>query len=315
MGFSERQIHASQTGAALCMRHEPASDGAIGVIHILHGLAEHSERYDAFARQLSQSGFHVYAHDHRGHGFTEAPGAPLGSFDSGGEGARLVLADIASIHDHVADAHPGLPVLLFGHSMGGTIALRYAFEHPESLTGVAAWNASLITGLLGRAGMWILAWERFRLGSDVPSRLLPRLTFGEWAKSVKSRRTEFDWLSRDPAAVDAYVADPLCGWPASVGMWRDVQEMALTVTDMTNAPEAARRLPWHLLGGGRDPATMFGKAVTAQVNRMRAAGFDDVTLELLPEMRHETLNEIDRDEAIAPLIRWFTAKAVSQASV
>jgi len=306
MGFAERQTHESATGAALTLRHEPAKGQAIGIVHILHGLAEHSARYEAFAQALSAAGFHVYAHDHRGHGFTQAPGAPAGSFDTGGDGPRLVLADIGSIHDHIAAAQPGLPVFLFGHSMGGTVALAYAFRHADRLAGCVAWNASLTAGLAGRAAKAVLGWERFRLGSDVPSALLPKLTFGAWAKSVKDRRTEFDWLSRDSTIVDAYIADPLCGWQASVGMWSDILDMVFEVTDVRNTSAEARRLPYHLLGGGRDPATEFGKTVKAQAECMRKVGFDDVTLELRPEMRHETLNEIGREEAIAALLDWFT---------
>ncbi|TIS06539.1 MAG: alpha/beta hydrolase, partial [Mesorhizobium sp.] len=73
----------------------------------------------------------------------------------------------------------------------------------------------------------ILGWERMRLGSDVPSRLLPKLTFQAWGKAVPNHRTLFDWLSRDPVEVDKYIADPLCGWDASVSMWRDVVNLAL----------------------------------------------------------------------------------------
>ncbi len=302
----------SATGAALTLRHEPAKGQAIGIVHILHGLAEHSARYEAFAQALSAAGYHVYAHDHRGHGFTQAPGAPAGSFDTGGDGPRLVLADIGSDpRPHCSGASRPSGLILFGHSMGGTVALAYAFRHADRLAGCVAWNASLTAGLAGRAAKAVLGWERFRLGSDVPSALLPKLTFGAWAKSVKDRRTEFDWLSRDLTIVDAYIADPLCGWQASVGMWSDILDMVFEVTDVRNTSAEARRLPYHLLGGGRDPATEFGKTVKAQAERMRKVGFDDVTLELRPEMRHETLNEIGREEAIAALLDWLRAKATA----
>lgn len=310
MGFSERQIHASSTGAALCLRHEAAAGEARGIVHILHGLADHSERYGELARLLAEAGYHAYAHDQRGHGFTEAPGAPQGVFDSGGRGAELVIEDIVSVQDRIVGEHPGLPLFLFGHSMGGTFALAHSYRHAERLAGVAAWNASLIADFFSdRGGKLLLAWERFRLGSDVPSFLMPRLTFGLWAMSVKDRRTEFDWLSRDPAAVDAYLADPLCGWPASVGMWRDIMTLVSEAADPSSASAQARRLPYHLLGGGRDPATKFGRTIVAQEKRMRAAGFEDVAVEIVPEMRHETLNEIGREPVIAGLTKWLNVKA------
>lgn len=308
MGYSERQIHASSTGAALCLRHEPATGDPRGVVHVLHGLADHSERYEGFAKFLSSAGYHVYAHDHRGHGFTEAPGAPAGVFDSGGRGAELVLEDIVSLHDMIEAAHPGLPLFLFGHSMGGIISMAYSLRHAERLRGAAVWNANLTDGPLFQLGKLILAWERFRLGSDVPSMILPKLTFDAWAGSVKDRRTDFDWLTRDPAIVDAYIADPLCGWPASVGMWCDLFALVSKGTDVANAPEAARRVPYNLVGGGRDPATSFGKAVTAQAERLRRNGFRDVTSHVYPEFRHETLNETGRDDAVRSFLDWLEAK-------
>ena len=133
MAFHDKKTLESATGAALCMRHETAQGEPIGVVHILHGLAEHSARYGAFAQALSRAGYHVYAHDHRGHGFTHAPGAPEGVFDAGGHGADLVLEDVASIHDMIEATHPGLPLALFGHSMGGIIAMAYALRNPERL--------------------------------------------------------------------------------------------------------------------------------------------------------------------------------------
>jgi len=308
MGFSERQIHNSATGAALCMRHQPAAGAAKGVVHILHGLAEHSERYGEFARILADAGYHVYAHDHRGHGFTEAPGAPAGVFDSGGRGADLVLEDVASMHEMIAAAHPGAPLILFGHSMGGIIGMAYALKNADRLAAAAIWNANLTTEPLFHAGKLVLAWERFRLGSDVPSVLLPKLTFGAWAKSVKDRRTEFDWLSHDPDKVDAYIADPLCGWPASVGMWGDLFRLVVAGTDVAQAPDAAKRLAYNIVGGGGDPSTTFGKNVKAQAERMRKAGFSDVMLKIYPDLRHETLNEIGRDAPIETFLEWLQAK-------
>src|SRR5690606_34631438 len=101
----------------------------------------------------------------------------------------------------------------------------------------------------------ILAWERFRMGSDVPSRMLPRLTFRDWARKVSDGRTSFDWLSRDHEEVDRYVADPLCGWDASVGLWLSLFDLTFMGADDRNLARIPRDLPLHLVGGARDPAT------------------------------------------------------------
>jgi alpha-beta hydrolase superfamily lysophospholipase len=129
----------------------------------------------------------------------------------------------------------------------------------------------------------------------VPSRLLPKLTFQAWAKTIPDRRTAFDWLSRDPAEVDKYVADPLCGWDASVSMWRDVFSLIFRGADDGRLSALPRDLPVNLLGGAKDPATDGGKAVEHLADRMRRLGFSNLVSRVWPDTRHESLNEVNRD--------------------
>ncbi|HEY4193128.1 MAG TPA: alpha/beta hydrolase, partial [Mesorhizobium sp.] len=221
MPFDRQTTLASPTGALLNLYVRQAQGAGRAVVQINHGLAEHALRYARFADFLAQHGFHAYAHDHRGHGFTTAPDAPLGRFAQTGGGGK-VIADVAAVHDLIAREHPGLPVIVFGHSMGGLIALNFVLRHSTRVQAAAIWNANFSAGLAGRAALAILAWERFRLGSDVPSQLLPKLTFQAWGKAVPNHATPFDWLSRDAAEVQKYIADPLCGFNASVSLWRDL---------------------------------------------------------------------------------------------
>ena len=288
---------ASPTGATLQLYHCEATTKPRGVIHINHGLAEHAARYERFATFLAARGYHVYAHDHRGHGHTTADDERPRTF-ARRDGASKILADVDIVQDLISGIHPKLPAIIFGHSMGGLIALNYVFKHSNRVAGAAIWNANFSAGLLGRAGQALLAFERFRRGSDVPSRILPKLTFEAWAKQVENARTGFDWLSRDPAEVDAYVADPLCGWDASVSMWQDVFALVFAGADDSNFADVPRALPFNLVGGAEDPATDGGKAVETLDKRMRGMGFSDVTTTIYPATRHETLNEINRTEAM-----------------
>jgi len=146
--------------------------------------------------------------------------------------------------------------------------------------------------------------ETFFMGSDVPSRMLPALTFSAWAKTIPNRRTDFDWLSRDPAEVDRYIADPLCGFDATIGMWKGVFQLIFSGGNADRISLLPRSLPVNLLGGGEDPATDKGKAVAWLAARMRAAGMSDVSFSLLPLTRHETLNETNRDDAMAEFATW-----------
>ncbi|MEI5677928.1 MULTISPECIES: alpha/beta hydrolase [unclassified Mesorhizobium] len=303
MPFDSQRLHESPTGAKLNLYMKRAKGAPRGVIQINHGLAEHAARYARFADFMAARGFHTYAHDHRGHGYTKAPDAPQGMFGITGGGDK-VIADIASIHELIRKEQPWLPVIIFGHSMGGMITLNYAMRHPEGLRGAAIWNASFSAGLLGRVAQAVLAYERFRLGSDVPSRILPRLTFQAWAKKIPNHRTGFDWLSRDPVEVDKYVADPLCGWDASVSLWQDLFGFVFHGADDANFGNVPKDLPFNIVGGEKDPATDGGKAITDLAGRMERLGFSNLVSKVYGQTRHESLNEINRDLILEEFAAW-----------
>ena len=302
MNFETIRSVESPTGAALAVRQATTvSPPPRGVVIISHGLAEHAARYRPFAEFLAERDYAVYAHDHRGHGATRAPDAPPGRFALR-DGGRRVVDDVLAIRNLAASEYPGLPIILFGHSMGGFVAVATAETYPDAFDALAVWNADLHPGLAGAAGRLLLKIERFLKGSDVPSDYGPRFTFRQWANSVPDARSDFDWLSRDAAEVDAYIADPLCGWDPSVSMWLDVIELAATAgASLARLP---RTLPIQLLGGGHDPATANGKAVKWLARRLARLGFLNVHMVIHDEMRHETLREYGRDEAMQTFAAW-----------
>lgn len=300
----ERFTIDSPTGAALNTYARRAQGTARGVVHINHGLAEHAARYARFADFLAAQGFHSFAHDHRGHGGTRAADAPQGRFATN-DGVSKVIADVVAVHDRIAIEHPGLPVILFGHSMGGLIAANFLIAHSDRVRAAAIWNANFSAGPMGRVAQAILRWERFRMGSDIPSRLLPRLTFQAWGRQIPAARTPFDWVSRDPAEVDAYAADPLCGWDASVSMWQDVFRLVFSGASDGNFSAVRRDLPINLAGGENDPATDGGKAVSAFAERLRAMGFSNLASRIYEETRHESLNELNRNIIMQDFGAWL----------
>ncbi|CDN48379.1 alpha/beta hydrolase [Neorhizobium galegae] len=302
--FDETRRFKSPTGANLAYHYQPPAEPAHAILLISHGLAEHSKRYRAFAEAMAGQGFHVYAFDHRGHGETTAPDAPIGRF-ARHDGVSLVLEDVKAMRDMAAGAHPGLPVLLFGHSMGGLIALNAAVDHPDSFNAVAVWNSNFHPGPAGRAAQIILRIEKALKGSDVPSGLLPKLTFGAWGKSIPGHRTEFDWLSHDPDIVDAYIADPLCGFDASVSLWLNLFELTFRAPTLIN--RLAKTLPIHLIGGAEDPATNGGREILWLSEHFKRNGFSNVTTKIWPGTRHETLNDTVRARATAEFAAWARA--------
>ncbi|TPL04045.1 alpha/beta hydrolase [Mesorhizobium sp. B2-4-14] len=303
MPFNQQRLVRSPTGAELNLFVRQADGRPRAVVQINHGLAEHAARYARFADFLGSRGFHVYAHDHRGHGQTKAPDAPLGRF-ADRDGPAKVIADVDAVHDLIAGERPGLPVILFGHSMGASVALNFLLGHSSRIHAAAIWNGNFSQDLLGQLALGILAWERMRLGSDVPSRLLPKLTFQAWGKAVPNHRTPFDWLSRDEAEVARYIADPLCGWDASISMWRDVVSMALNGGKDAGFVGVRRDLPVAIVGGEKDPASDYGKGITHLANRMRKMGFSNLVSKVYADTCHESLNEVNRDIVMDDFAAW-----------
>lgn len=303
MAFEEEITLDSPSGATISMRHQPAEGNRRGLFLVSHGLAEHSLRYAPLARYLAARGYAVYGLDHRGHGKTKAPDAPLGRFAQK-QGEARVLADLASVRERAKAAYPGLPLILFGHSMGGMIAARAAETEPQAYDGLCIWNSHLNPGVAGRIGIAVLKAERFFKGSDVPSRFGPLFTFDSWARSVKDPRTDFDWLSRDGAEVAKYIADPLCGFDCSVSLWIDLLGMARAGGLRENLARLPKDLPINLVGGGQDPATDQGRAMSWLAGRLKNLDIKNVHLTIYPDMRHETLNEFGREQAMTMLADW-----------
>jgi alpha-beta hydrolase superfamily lysophospholipase len=303
MGFGDTTSLASPTAATLSLRHMPAEGDAKAIVLIQHGLAEHAARYAEFARLLASRGYHVYAHDHRGHGHTRAPDAEKGRF-AWRNGTNLVVEDVMAIHRKATGAHPNLPVILFGHSMGGMIALATAIAHPDAFAGLAVWNTNLDHKLAVKAGILLLQAERALKGSDVPSRFGPKVSFEAWAKTIPNARTAFDWLNHDARSVAEYLADPLCGFPASVSLWLDIFTTIDRISRTDELARLPRNLPVNLVGGGQDPATDGGKAVRWLARRLKELGMTAVDTTIYDDMRHETLHELARQEAMKAFAAW-----------
>lgn len=299
----QRQDFTSPTGAVLALYETPPAAPVKGVVHINHGLAEHAARYAPFAEYLAGRGYHVAAQDHRGHGHTTAKDGGPRLFAKR-NGWKKVTGDTAAVNAHLRAQHPGKPVFVLGHSMGGTVAMNHVIRHPETVAGAAIWNANFVSG--GLAGVMKLVLFFNGLGGAAkPASTIDALTFKAWDRKFKDDRPEFGWLSRDLSVVDAYVADPLCGWPASVSLWRDFLKGMEYASDDRNLASVRKNLPFHLIGGGDDPATEGGKATLKMAERLRKAGFTDVSAKVLDGFRHETLNEIGAEAEMAKFADWL----------
>lgn len=306
-GDWQAETLASPTGASLRLYSAAPPAGVRAIVQINHGLAEHAARYERFATFLAGRGYAVAAHDHRGHGASTAADAALGWFGAG-EGFAKVLDDVAAVQAHARERFAGAPLVCFGHSMGAIIAFNFALRSPQDLAGVAVWNTSFDTPALLGLMETLLKAERFFKGSDVPSAIAGKATFDAWNKEFAPNRTAFDWLSRETAEVDKYVADPLCGFPASIGMWLALTGAIRAGADDTRLAALPKTLPFHLVGGGADPVSLHGAAIERLGARLKAAGLADVTTTVYPQTRHECLNDINRHTVMADFAAWLDAR-------
>jgi len=302
---SSRTTVTASDGTALHTRRWLPDGHPKAVVQISHGMAEHSARYARLAEALTGAGYAVYAHDHRGHGAT-ASKADHGYF-ADRNGWATVVDDLRAVTRFAQEEHPGLPVFLLGHSMGSFLARSYVIEDSRELAGLILSGTAGDPGRLRAAGAGVAAVEARIRGPRHVSPLLDKLTFGQYNAAFKPNRTEFDWLSRDPAEVDLYVADELCGNTFTSGFFGDLIRGLRSVNDKRQVARVRRDLPILLIAGDQDPVGAKGKGPRAVREQYTGAGVVDVTCTLYPGARHEVLNETNRDEVTADVIRWLDA--------
>lgn len=303
---------AARDGTPLFVRAfapEPALlDGApTAIVLIAHGMAEHSARYARLAEALTAKKYAVYALDHRGHGKTVQNPSELGHF-ADRDGWSKVVSDLQEVLDAVKARHPGVPVFLLGHSMGSYIARGLAFRRGDALAGLLLSGTTHDHSIAYRAPRLIVAAERARLGKRGKSSLVKKLTFDAFNKKFKPARTECDWLSRDPAEVDKYVKDPLCGFECTTQLWYDVLSGLAEICTPRNVARMPKTLPIYVIAGERDPVNND----LAGIRKLRAAfeqaGQESITERVYSGARHELFNETNRDEVTHELIAWLDAQ-------
>ena len=298
----EHFVENSYSGAQLKIYKNLPSSMPKAVVHISHGMAEHAGRYAWFMQRLKETGYAVYAHDIRGHGYTYAKNSSKGHF-ADRNGFDQLLHDLDFVIDSIKQDHPEIPIFCFGHSLGSILLLRYVTHAYHRINGIACWNSGIETNLLAIIGRIILSTERRFLHPRKRSNFAWILTFQSWANKIKNKRTDFDWLSHDEAQVDKYVADKLCGFDVSIQSWLDVAEAVFYANQ--NLSKIPSNFPIHLLGGGKDPCTNYGKDMKKLAARLKHKGHVNHTLNTIVETRHETLNEVNREDYAQIFLEWL----------
>jgi alpha-beta hydrolase superfamily lysophospholipase len=254
-----------------------------GAVQVTHGMGEHARRYEHVAAALNEAGYVVYGQDHRGHGASVI--SEPGELGEGGWAA--LVDDIGGLSARVRDEQPGLPLVLLGHSMGSFAVQQYLLRHSWEV------DAAVLTGTA------VIDLLEPALDLDQP------LDLAVFNAPFAPARTDYDWLSRDEAIVDAYIADPLCGFGLDPRSARQMFEAARALADPGQVANIRPDLPVYIAAGEQDPVNGGLALLLPLEDRLKQAGLTDVTVVTYAGARHEILNETNRAEVIGALISWL----------
>ena len=274
-------------------------------VQIAHGIAEHCERYNEFCNFLCDNGFAVYINDHRGHGKSINRGK-LGYF-SDKDGWMKVVGDMRSVYEIADKDYPNTPHILFGHSMGSFLARTYLFTYPDDFDAAIICGTAQMPKVIISAGGSIASVISL-FAADKPSKVLDSIGFGSYNNGFKPTRTKFDWLTRDEVIVDKYIDDPLCGFAASAGLFRDMMSGLGMIIKRENLAGMNKDIPVFFIAGDKDPVGENGKGVQKAYDSFIAAGMKDVEIKLYEDARHEILNEINKREVFDDILNWLMLK-------
>lgn len=278
------------------------ADTSLGLIQILHGLGEYSGRYERFANAAVARGFAVCTHDHRGHGgHDEIQGHYADS-----NGWNLLITDALLVLNYALKQCDKEQAILLGHSMGSYIAQSFTMRYPKAFSTLILSASTSPSRLQLRVAKVLAQIEIWRRGVSTNSPLLDKLGFGDFNKAFLPGRTPYDWLSRDEAEVDKYVASPLCGGPYSCGLWRDLLSGLLEISTTASLQRIPVELPVLIMGGQVDP--VGGERGMLQLaEQYKRSAHNRVSLKIYEDGRHEMLNETNREEVTSDLLEWISA--------
>lgn len=297
-----RMRAGGEEGLNLFLRlYRPTREVEKGMLLLIHGMTEHSGRYDAFAREAAERGFAVLSYDQRGHG--QSVNDKLEAGYMGEDGFSHCVEDVKMLVDWLKRVCPHLPLFLLGHSMGSFVLQHVIKNLGDRLDG-AILSGSTVAPKVTGAGVKLATFLEKIRGPHAKSTCLNRLVVGNFNKPFRPNRTDYDWLSRSEEEVDRYLEDSACGGVQSIAYYREILKGIHT---MAAHPEEIRYkdLPLLLVSGDHDPVGEMGKGVDKLCQQYLDCGMTRVEKKLYPGARHELLHESNRDEVVKDLLAWL----------
>ena len=291
------QIHA--------IRWEPDGEPK-AILQIIHGMVEFIDRYDDFARYLTEHGYLVVGEDHLGHGASVQSDEYHGFF--GRNGNAWVIADIHQLRLMMREEFPDIPYLMLGHSMGSFLIRQYITEkdgrYADDLKGVVvmgtAWQPAPVLAA-GKAIAKVLGTGK--VGKR--AKLIDVMSFGSYLKRIPEPRTISDWLTKDEKIVDWYRSQPWCTFHFTPNGYYHMFSGMQKAHDIRRMKKLPEGLPILFTSGAEDPVGAWGEGVRKAYMIYSENTSCEVSISLYDNDRHEILNETDRDIVYADLLDFF----------
>lgn len=282
---------------------------AKGVVQIVHGMCEYKERYEGFIDYLTQNGYIVFAHDHRGHGGSVTANENLGYF--GDKKGEAIVDDAALVTDEIRRLYSGLSVTLFGHSMGSLVVRAYIQKYEEKIDKLIVCGSPSKNSLAGFGLMLNGVISAFR-GKKYRSRLMANASTGGGDDKFPGEGKNA-WLTRDKTVVEKYNADEKCNFVFSCNGFSNLLHLVKNAYKKKKYPAKHSDLPIFFMAGADDPVIGSEKKWLAAQQFLRDVGYKNVTGKLYPKMRHEILNELGKEEVYADALAFIEKSAEKQA--
>lgn len=286
------------------VRYMPDAENVSGVVQIIHGMAEYVERYEEFARFLTERNFVVVGEDHLGHGKSVGEGQVQGYFCAQ-DPATVVVRDSHRLKKLTQQLYPGVPYFIIGHSMGSFILRNYMARYGTGIDGSVLMGTGMQSAAMVKTGKVLVGIIKLFGGAKRPCNFLNKMAFGAYNKKIENPKTGMDWLCGNEAVVAKYMEDADCGFVFTGNGFGTLFELAGRACKKENMEKVPGELPVLFLSGGQDPVGEYGAGVQKAYEALKDAGVQDVTMKLYPESRHEILNDCDSETVMNDICDWL----------
>ena len=282
----------------------PEIEHPVSILQVVHGMAEYIDRYDDFATYMASRNILVVGDDHLGHGKSVGPMDTKGYFCDK-DAPKVLVEDEHTLQKRMQEEYPGVPYFVLGHSMGSFITRNFLAQYGKEIQGAVICGTGMQSKMILTISTALSAFLTLFQGKEHVSKFMDHACFGNYNKEIENPGTPYDWLTHDAACVDAYMQDPDCGFVFTLNGFSTLFQLIRKLHDQTYVNRMPKELPIFIAAGREDPVGNYGKAVEGVYHAFRDMGMKDVSCRLYENMRHEIINETEKETVYEDLYRWI----------